>query len=67
VDIAKSLALGCVLGGMASPFLKAALQSQEKTLEIIETTQREIQICMFGTGAGDLHSFQEGRLELISG
>ena len=51
VDIAKCIALGARLGGMAGPFLKAAAQSLEATVQTIEELQREIQVCMFAAGA----------------
>ena len=62
IEIAKCLALGAILGGMASPFLKTAVESLQKTIELIEITRREIQICLFGTGAGDISTFQQGRI-----
>ena len=52
VDIAKCIALGASLCGMAGPFLKAAVQSTEVTVQTIRETQREIQVCMFAAGAG---------------
>jgi len=54
VDIAKCLALGASLGGMASPFLKAASQSLENTIQTIQDVRREIQICFFAAGIGSL-------------
>ncbi len=54
IDIAKCIALGASLGGMAGPFLKAAVQSLEATLKLIHEIQREIQIVMFVTGAANL-------------
>ena len=51
VDIAKCIALGANLGGMAGPFLKAAAQSLEDTLQTVAEIQRELQICMFAAGA----------------
>ncbi len=54
VDIAKCIALGATLGGMAGPFLKAAVHSLEDTIETIYEIRREIQVCMFAAGAGDL-------------
>jgi isopentenyl-diphosphate delta-isomerase len=54
VDIAKCIALGARLGGMAKPFLKAASVSLEYTIQTIQTIQREIQICMFASGAANL-------------
>ncbi|MEW5870248.1 MAG: type 2 isopentenyl-diphosphate Delta-isomerase [Chloroflexota bacterium] len=59
VDIAKCIALGAALGGMASPFLKAAVRSLEDTLLTIEEVRREIQVCMFAAGAGDLKQLQQ--------
>ena len=62
LDIAKCIALGADLGGMASPFLKAATQSLEKTIKMIEITQQEIQICMFAAGIGNLNQLKETTL-----
>jgi isopentenyl-diphosphate delta-isomerase len=50
VDIAKCIALGACLGGMASPFLRAAVESLEATTLAIDELSREIRICMFATG-----------------
>ena len=50
LDIARCLALGAVLGGMASPFLRSAVISAEETIRTIEEIQREIQITMFACG-----------------
>lgn len=54
LDIARSLALGATLGGMASPFLKSAVISSEETIKTIEEIQREIQITMFACGIRDI-------------
>ena len=54
IDIAKCIALGATLGGMASPFLKAAARSVEDTIQTIQEIQREIQVCMFVAGAKNL-------------
>lgn len=59
-DIAKCLALGACLGGMASPFLKAAVESTEAVLEIIQGLEAEIRIILFGTGSANLSEFQHG-------
>jgi len=58
VDIAKCLALGASLGGMAGPFLKAAAQSQEAAVQLMAELRREIQVCMFAAGAGSLAALQ---------
>jgi isopentenyl-diphosphate Delta-isomerase len=58
MDIAKCIALGASLGGMAAPFLKAADQSVELTVQTIEEIKREIRVCMFGAGIGNIEQLQ---------
>jgi isopentenyl-diphosphate Delta-isomerase len=58
-DIAKCIALGAVLGGMAGPFLKAANRSVDETVEMISEIKREIQVCMFAAGAGSIDALQQ--------
>jgi len=62
VDIAKCIALGASMGGMAGPFLKAAARSLEDTVQTIEELKREIQVCMFAAGAGDLEALHHTQL-----
>jgi isopentenyl-diphosphate delta-isomerase len=54
IDIAKCIALGATLGGMAGPFLRAAAQSANAILDLIDQLKREIRIAMFASGAGSL-------------
>ncbi len=54
LDIAKCIALGATLGGMAGPFLKAATQSLDDTILTIQEITREIQVTMFAAGIGNL-------------
>jgi isopentenyl-diphosphate delta-isomerase len=54
LDIAKCIALGARLGGMASPFLKAAAVSTEAVVDAIQLATAEIRICMFATGSATL-------------
>ncbi|RCK76234.1 MAG: Isopentenyl-diphosphate delta-isomerase, FMN-dependent [Anaerolineae bacterium] len=65
IDIAKCLALGANLGGMASPFLKAAARSVNETIETIHEIQREIQITMFAAGAKTIAELQNTPLKEI--
>jgi isopentenyl-diphosphate delta-isomerase len=65
VDIAKSIALGATMGGLASPFLKAAAQSPDAVLQVIERINSEIRISMFASGAKDLKAL--GEIQLIKG
>ncbi|MDD5467140.1 MAG: type 2 isopentenyl-diphosphate Delta-isomerase [Anaerolineales bacterium] len=65
VEIAKCLALGASLGGMAGPFLKAAAQSLELTVQTIQEVRREIQVTMFATGAGTLDQLRNTPLHEV--
>lgn len=58
LDVAKALALGADLGGMALPFLKAADESAEAVSQVIEQFSRELQIAMFCIGASKLSELQ---------
>jgi isopentenyl-diphosphate delta-isomerase len=50
LDIAKCIALGATLGGMAGQFLKAAAGSTEKAVEMMKLTKRQIEVTMFACG-----------------
>jgi len=54
LDIAKSIALGATLGGMAGQFLKAAAVSTEKAIEMMNLTKRQIEVTMFAAGVEKL-------------
>jgi len=54
LDIAKCIALGASLGGMAGQFLKAAAVSAEKVVTLIKLTQRQIQVAMFAAGVCEI-------------
>lgn len=59
LEITKCIALGADLGGMASPFLKAAKISAAQTIcEIVEIKQ-EILITMFAVGAKNIHTLHQ--------
>lgn len=59
LDIAKSIALGASLAGMAGPFLKAAVKSPAATLEEIELTGAELRIAMFAIGVDSIAALQK--------
>lgn len=50
LDLAKALALGADLGGMAYPFLAAATESADKVAGTVRRIVRELKICMFCLG-----------------
>ncbi len=51
VDVAKALALGADLVGMAYPFLVAADESKDHVVQKVRRTVEELKICMFCVGA----------------
>ena len=56
-EVAKCICLGAALAGVAGPFLKAAVQSEESVAQLVDEFQTELRICMFSAGAatiGDL-------------
>lgn len=50
IDVAKALALGADLAGLAYPFLEAATESAERVAERVRRIVRELSICMFCLG-----------------
>jgi len=62
VEIAKCVALGASMGGMAGPFLKTASQSVEDTVKLINLIKEELSICMFATGSKTLVELRQGKL-----
>ena len=62
LDIAKCVALGATLGGMAGQFLKAAAVSADKAVDKIKLTKRQIQVTMFAAGVGTIEDLKNGKL-----
>ncbi len=62
IDLAKVLALGARIGGMAGPFLRAAVESSETVIELIGRTVRVLRIAMFATGCSDLAALRNAKL-----
>ena len=62
LDIAKCVALGASLGGMAGNFLKAAAVSSDKAIEVMKLVKRQIQVTMFAAGVGTLDGLKAGKL-----
>lgn len=51
IDIAKCIALGATLGGLAGPFLKAADQSTKAAVQLARELTAELRIAMLCSGA----------------
>ena len=62
VDIAKCIAMGADLGGIAGPFLKAAAESDDAVDRLIWELATEIRIAMFASGAADLAALEQNGL-----
>jgi len=62
IDIAKCIALGATIGGMAGPFLKAADDSAEAVSEVIREFDRQVRVAMFCAGAKDVLALQQTEL-----
>lgn len=62
LDIAKCIALGASLGGMAGNFLKAAAISTEKVIDLMKLTKRQIEVAMFACGVDKLEGLKVGKL-----
>jgi isopentenyl-diphosphate Delta-isomerase len=62
LDIAKCLALGATLGGMAGPFLRAAAMSLENAVKAIEVIKRQIEVTMFAVAASTPPELQHAKL-----
>jgi isopentenyl-diphosphate delta-isomerase len=62
LDVAKSIALGATLGGMAGPYLKAANESLQKTIETILDIKHEVQVGMFAAGISSIKELQKTEL-----
>ncbi|MGJ3240424.1 MAG: type 2 isopentenyl-diphosphate Delta-isomerase [Anaerolineae bacterium] len=66
IDVAKSIALGALIGGMAGPFLKTANESQEAVEQFIEETLTQIKIAMLCSGSATIAELQKTPLLKIS-
>jgi len=65
IDIAKCLALGADLAGLASPFLRAADHSAEAVGELIGELKAQLRIAMLCTASPHLAALRQA--ELIRG
>jgi isopentenyl-diphosphate delta-isomerase len=62
VDLAKSIALGASLGGMAGPFLKAAAESSQAVHDRIALTVAQLRVAMFAAGCPNLDALRQAEL-----
>ena len=65
IDIAKCIALGADLGGIAGAFLKAADSSLDEVRQLIWAISMELRIAMFACGAKDIEALQKTALQRL--
>lgn len=63
LDIAKCIALGASLGGMAGNFLRAAAVSTEQAVEMMKLTKKQVEVTMFACGVRTLEGLKVGKLK----
>lgn len=62
IDVAKSIALGADLAGMAGPFLKTANESIEEARNFAREVITQLRIAMLCTGSRDLAALRQATL-----
>ena len=62
LDIAKCLALGADVGGIAAPFLRAAVVSTEAVSEALRLAIAQVRTVMFATGSRTLADLRQAEL-----
>jgi isopentenyl-diphosphate Delta-isomerase len=62
LHVAKSIALGASLAGMAGRLIKAAVESEETTFAVIEEIILQLKICMFSAGLKKITSLKKATL-----
>jgi isopentenyl-diphosphate delta-isomerase len=65
IDIAKCIALGAMMGGMAGPFLRAADESAEAVDELIRVTSTQFRIAMLCNGSRTLTDLRQSKLVFV--
>jgi isopentenyl-diphosphate delta-isomerase len=60
IDVAKSLALGADMAGIAMPLLKAARDSTENVIAYLGVVIETLRIAMFCTGSADIRELRKG-------
>ena len=66
IDIAKCIALGADLAGLASPFLRAASDSPDAVDELIRELNAQLRIAMLCSASRDLDALRRAELNRLS-
>jgi isopentenyl-diphosphate delta-isomerase len=62
IDLAKCIALGADIGGMAGQFLKSAAQSTDAVIERIELTAMQLRVVLFATATATIQELDHAKL-----
>ncbi|MGD8813703.1 MAG: type 2 isopentenyl-diphosphate Delta-isomerase [Anaerolineales bacterium] len=62
IDIAKCVALGADIAGMALPFLQGAVKSKQAVTEILTEIVDILRTCMFATGSANCNKLKDTKL-----
>jgi isopentenyl-diphosphate delta-isomerase len=62
IDVAKALAMGADLVGLAYPFLQPATESPERVVATVNRIVQELKICMFCLGVRNVRGLRAVRL-----
>ena len=65
LDVAKGLAFGADLCGMALPFLKPAMKDDNALSGVIDTIHRELTVAMFLTGSARIADLRKASLHIM--
>jgi isopentenyl-diphosphate delta-isomerase len=65
IEVAKSIALGASLAGLAARFIKSASISEEETLNLVSEINLQLKICMFSAGIKDINFLKQAKLKRI--
>jgi len=65
IEVAKSIALGASLAGMAARFIKSASVSEEDTYKLVSEINLQLRICMFVAGVKDIQTLKQVKLKRI--
>lgn len=62
LDVAKAIALGADIAGLALPFLQAAAESEAALYELVEVLIAEITTVLFCTGTANIEDFKRSQV-----
>jgi isopentenyl-diphosphate Delta-isomerase len=65
IEVAKSLAMGASLAGMAARFIRSASVSEEDTFQLVSEINLQLKVCMFAAGISDINSLKQVTLKRI--